>query len=193
MFDCSKDVVSYHNDEVTLPQSDRSNMRKRRNSNRDRLKKGLTDKGDPQPFMLCKQGSYAMLTMVQHDDNHYDIDDGVYFEETDLDGKNGGKMLALDARKMVRDAVDDGSFKTAPIVKITVFGSSTRPATTSTCPCTAAVSKRTSSEVTSMSTKSQVQSGGALTPASLRIGLMLRTTSKVPTKITDGSSAESRV
>ncbi len=117
MFDCSKDVVSYHNDEVTLPQSDRSNMRKRRNSNRDRLKKGLTDKADPHPFMFCKQGSYAMLTMVQHDDNHYDIDDGVYFEETDLDGKNGGKMSALDARKMVRDAVDDGSFKTAPIVK----------------------------------------------------------------------------
>jgi len=117
MFDCSKDVICYHNDEVTLPQSDRSNMRKRRNSNRDRLKKGLTDKGDPQPFMFCKQGSYAMLTMVQHDDNHYDIDDGVYFEKSDLDGKKGGEMSALDARKMVRDAVDDGSFKSAPIVK----------------------------------------------------------------------------
>lgn len=117
MFDCTKDVVCYHNDKVTLPQADRSNMRKRRNSNRDRLKKGLTDKGDPQPFMFCKQGSYAMLTMVQHDDNHYDIDDGVYFDKADLDGKNGGEMSALDARKMVRDAVDDGSFKTPPVVK----------------------------------------------------------------------------
>lgn len=117
MFDCTKDVVCYHNDAVTLPQSDRSNMRKRRNSNRDRLKKGLTDHEDPQPFMYCKQGSYAMLTMVQHDENDYDIDDGVYFEKTDLDGKKGGEMSALDARKMVRDAIDDGSFKTAPIVK----------------------------------------------------------------------------
>jgi hypothetical protein len=92
-------------------------MRKRRNNNRDRMKDGLEAKEDPQPFMFCKQGSYAMLTMVQHDDNHYDIDDGVYFEKTDLDGKRGGEMSALDARKMVRDAVDDDSFKTPPEVR----------------------------------------------------------------------------
>jgi hypothetical protein len=104
MFDCAKDIICYHNDEVTLPQSDRSNMRKRRNSNRDRLKKGLTDQGDPQPFMFCKQGSYAMLTMVQHDDNHYDIDDGIYFEKTDLDGKNGGGRNRLDVADGIRNA-----------------------------------------------------------------------------------------
>ena len=117
MFDCSKDVMCFHNDEVTLPQSDRSAMGKRRDNNRDRIKEGLDRDEDPKPFMFCKQGSYAMLTMVQHDDNHYDIDDGVYFEKADLDGKRGGEMSALDARKMVRDAVDDGSFKDAPEVR----------------------------------------------------------------------------
>ena len=117
MFDCADDITAYHNQKVTLPQEDRTAMRDRRNANRDRLKEGLEEKNDPQPFAFHKQGSYAMLTMVQHDDNAYDIDDGVYFNKEDLVGDRGGEMSALDARKMVRDAVDDGSFKTAPEVR----------------------------------------------------------------------------
>lgn len=117
MFNCSDDVWSYHNDEVTLPQSDRTSMRDRRNANRDRLRDGLEEAEKPKPFAFHKQGSYAMLLMVQHDDNDYDIDDGVYFTKEDLDGSRGGEMSALDARKMVRDTVDDGSFKTAPEVR----------------------------------------------------------------------------
>jgi hypothetical protein len=117
MLDCANDITAYHNQKVTLPQEDRTAMRDRRNANRDRLKDGLDEKSDPQPFAFHKQGSYAMLTMVQHDDNAYDIDDGVYFNKEDLVGNRGAEMSALDARKMVRDAVDDGSFKTAPEVR----------------------------------------------------------------------------
>ena len=116
MFDCAEDVLCYHNDEVTLPQKDRSAMSKRRNANRDRLTAGLKDEEQPQPFMFCKQGSYAMLTMVQHPNDDYDIDDGVYFNQEELVGPRGGEMSSLDARKMVRDAVDDGSFRDAPEV-----------------------------------------------------------------------------
>ena len=117
MFDCSDDVTAYHNQKVTLPQPDRTAMRDRRNANRDRLRDGLEKAQQPQPFAFHKQGSYAMLTMVQHDDNAYDIDDGVYFTKEDLDGSRGGEMSAVDARKMVRDAVDDGSFKKSPEVR----------------------------------------------------------------------------
>jgi hypothetical protein len=117
MFDCSEDLLCYHDDHVSLPQKDRSAMRKRRDANRDRLKDGLRENEDPQPIMFCKQGSYAMLTMVQHPDNDYDIDDGVYFEMDDLVGPRGGEMSPLDVRNMVRDAVDDGSFTTAPEVR----------------------------------------------------------------------------
>lgn len=114
MFDCSDDITAYHNQAVTLPQPDRTDMRDRRNANRDRLRDDLAKNEKPQPFAFHKQGSYAMLTMVQHEDNAYDIDDGVYFTKEDLDGSRGGEMSALEARKMVRDAVDDGSFKKAP-------------------------------------------------------------------------------
>lgn len=117
MFDCAKDVLAHHDEKVTLPQSERTAMRDRRNANRDRLKKGLKDQGKPAPREFKSQGSYAMKTMTQHLTKAYDIDDGVYFDKEVLVGERGAEMTALQARQMVRDAIDDGSFKTAPEVR----------------------------------------------------------------------------
>jgi hypothetical protein len=117
MFDCSDDVLAHHDDEVTLPQAERTAMRDRRDANRDRLKKGLKDGKKPAPLEFVSQGSYAMKTMTQHPNKDYDIDDGAYFNKGALVGERGAEMSALQARKMVRDAIDDGSFKTAPEVR----------------------------------------------------------------------------
>ena len=117
MFDASKDLIAYHNEKITLGSTEQANMRGRRDANRGRLKKGLEDAKDPLPIEHVSQGSYAMRTMIQHDENDYDIDDGVYFEKADLVGPQGGDKSSLDTRKMVRDAVDDGSFKKAPEVR----------------------------------------------------------------------------
>jgi hypothetical protein len=117
MFDCATDVVAYHNDEVTLKQSDRTNMRDRRDVNRTRIKNGLKAQSKPAPKRFVSQGSYAMLTMVQQPGNDYDIDDGCYFAADDLVTSTGAAMSPLDVRKMVRDAVDDGSFKKKPEVR----------------------------------------------------------------------------
>lgn len=117
MHDCADDVIAFHDNEVTLPQAERTEMRGRRDANRDRLKRGLKDEGDPTPLEFVSQGSYAMKTMTQHPDYDYDIDDGVYFAEEKLVGDRGAEMSALQTRQMVRDAVDDGSFKTAPEVR----------------------------------------------------------------------------
>ena len=57
-----------------------------------------------------------MHTMVQDENNDYDIDDGVIFLKEDLVGSQGTDKTALDARKMVRSALDDGSFATPPEV-----------------------------------------------------------------------------
>ena len=117
MFDCSDDVLGYHDDEVTLPQPERDEMRERRNANRDRLKDGLKKAKKPAPLEFKSQGSYAMRTMTQHPEKDYDIDDGAYFAKEKLVGPKGGEMSALEARQMVRDALDDGSFKTPPEVR----------------------------------------------------------------------------
>jgi len=117
MHDCADDVVAFHDNEVTLPQAERTKMRGHRDANRDRLKRGLKDGGDPTPLEFVSQGSYAMKTMTQHPEYDHDIDDGVYFAKEKLVGDRGAEMSALQTRQMVRDAVDDGSFKTAPEVR----------------------------------------------------------------------------
>jgi hypothetical protein len=117
MFDCADDVLAFHDNKVTLPLAERTEMRGRRDANRDRLKKGLRDAKKPAPREFVSQGSYAMKTMTQHRLKDYDIDDGVYFSKEVLVGDRGAEMSALQVRQMVRDAVDDGSFKTPPQVR----------------------------------------------------------------------------
>ncbi|QEG36247.1 cyclic GMP-AMP synthase DncV-like nucleotidyltransferase [Bythopirellula goksoeyrii] len=114
MYDCAKDLVAYHNEKVALSKLQQDEMRDRRDSNRKRLKKGLVKEDKPEPKTFQTQGSYAMHTMTQHDESNYDIDDAAIFRKADLKGSQGADMTSLDARKMVRDALDDGSFKTAP-------------------------------------------------------------------------------
>jgi hypothetical protein len=117
MFDCNDDVLAYHDQKVTLPQSERTAMRDRRDANRERLKNRLKEKGKPAPQEFIKQGSYAMRTMVQDADNDYDIDDGVYFSEASLRDKNGDEMSPRDARRMVCEALQDDRFTKQPAVQ----------------------------------------------------------------------------
>lgn len=117
MYDCSNHILAYHGEDVSLPQSERTAMRARRDANRKRVRKGLEDAGHPKPKEFVSQGSYSMKTMVQDDQKDYDIDDGAYFEKDDLVGPRGAELSSFDARKRVRDAIDDGTFKDKPEVK----------------------------------------------------------------------------
>jgi hypothetical protein len=116
MYDASAELLGYQNAEVNLPSTERTNMRKRRDSNRARLKKGLADAGKPAPIGQHTQGSYAMHTMVQDENTDYDIDDGVYFRKDKLVGPNGGELSALSVRQMVCDALQDDRFNKPPEV-----------------------------------------------------------------------------
>lgn len=114
MINCHQDIVAFHDDEVVLSTTDRDEMRERRNANRKRVESGLEKADGPAAKSLKSQGSYAMWTMVQDANNDYDIDDGVYFTKESLVGPRGGDKPALDARSMVRDAVNNGQFKRPP-------------------------------------------------------------------------------
>ena len=117
MYDCSKDVIAFHDEKVTLLQAQRTEMRDRRNANRQRLTKRLKEQQKPVPEEFIKQGSYAMMTMVQDPDNDYDIDDGVYFVEKDLKDKDSNALSPLQVREMVRDVLRDERFKKQPKVR----------------------------------------------------------------------------
>lgn len=110
-------VRGFHDEEVALTTTERSDMRNRRNSNRDRLKKGLDKNGDPKPIGCHTQGSYSMKTMVQDANCDYDIDDGVYFKAADLKGSQGADKSALQVRQMVCAALQDDKFATPPEVR----------------------------------------------------------------------------
>jgi hypothetical protein len=116
MYDCNDDVLAFHNDKVTLTQPLRTAMRDRRNANRKRLKDRLKESSLPLPQQFIKQGSYAMLSMVQDDDNDYDIDDGVYFAEEDLKDGDGNPFSPEATRQLVCDALKDDRFKKQPKV-----------------------------------------------------------------------------
>ena len=114
MKNCHEDMIAYHDEDVTLPHKDRTEMRERRDTNRRRLKSGLTRDDEPTPIDYRSQGSYSMRTMVQQPDKDYDIDDGVYFDKEKLKGPQGGDKSASDAKEMVRKALHDDSFKRPP-------------------------------------------------------------------------------
>ncbi len=117
MYDYSKKLLKFYSDEVAIDSATRSLLRDHRRTNEDRVKDGLAEKHGPKVNRFQIQGGYAMHTVVQHPKNDYDIDNGVIFAAADLVGSKGADMSALDARKMVRDAVNDGKFKTPPVVK----------------------------------------------------------------------------
>lgn len=117
MNDSHKDITNYHADRVKLTSAQLDTLRKRRNANRDRLKRELKNNGNPLPVDFVIQGSNKARTTIQEPENAYDIDDGAIFLKEDLVGERGGDKSALEAKKMVCDALDDSSFKTPPEVK----------------------------------------------------------------------------
>ena len=118
MIDCTKDIKDYHDNKVKLTISQIGDLKEKRKINRERVNRGLETNGEPTPAGFVTQGSFAMGTIIQEkSDKTYDLDEGVIFTRDSLVGSGGADKSALDARNMVRDAVDDGSFITSPEVK----------------------------------------------------------------------------
>lgn len=83
MYDCSKLISDFHKDYVRLTNTQRSEMRDRRDTNVGRIESGLADNDKPEIVEVINQGGYAMKTMTQSpeaSDGYYDIDLGVVFE-----------------------------------------------------------------------------------------------------------------
>jgi hypothetical protein len=112
MKNCNKDFSAFYRDEVALAEAQRTEMRTRRDANRKSLKSGLKRDEEPTPVGSESQGSYAMRTMIQHPENDYDIDDGVYFKKAALVGPNGGDKTSAAAKEMVRKALHSDAFNT---------------------------------------------------------------------------------
>ena len=116
IFDSSKEMMEFLDEEVRLSQNEQDKLRDYRETNLERLENGLIKNNDPMYKKVINQGSYAMNTINQHPANDYDIDVGIIFDKKDLKGSKGGDMYALDARKMVCYAMQDDRFNKQPEV-----------------------------------------------------------------------------
>ena len=114
MKDCNEQVKGFERAAVRMSKDDRADIFGKAKINRDRLRSGLDRNGSPKAIGSRTQGSYAMKTMIQHDRNDYDVDDGVYFKRDKLKDNQGQDKSPEDARKMVSDALQDKRFADQP-------------------------------------------------------------------------------
>lgn len=105
MYDCSKDFNKFYRTSVVLPETEQNELREKRKLNVKRLKEGLLEYNEEnkKDYKISEdriQGSMAMHTIVQNDNGDYDIDVGIVFESSNLNG-----LGPLASRNMVADAL----------------------------------------------------------------------------------------
>ena len=119
MYDLSSKLNTFYSSHVVLPQADQDELHNKKNLNVQRLKDGLKEYNAEHNTSYsvvesCVQGSVAMSTVVQNEENDYDIDVAVVFDKAKL-----GDMGARATRNMVADALKRKTkqFNTEPEVK----------------------------------------------------------------------------
>ena len=90
MYDCSRKFNEFYHTKIILPEKSQNELRQKRKTNIKRLKSGLSEYNaeNKTGFRISEeriQGSMAMHTVVQNDENDYDIDVGIVFESDNLD------------------------------------------------------------------------------------------------------------
>lgn len=105
IYELSSKFNKFYNSYVVLPQNDQNELYSKKDLNLQRLKDGLTEynveHGTNYTIIEnCVQGSVAMSTVVQNEDNDYDIDVAVVFNKSAL-GDKGAKAT----RNIVADAL----------------------------------------------------------------------------------------
>jgi hypothetical protein len=117
MIDCHDDILTFYKKNVRLDTFSRDSLKTARDTCSNNVKSGLARNGDPAPVSFQVQGSFAMETVVQHENNEYDIDYGIVFTKESLVGQRGADKTPRVARQMVVDAFKDNRFDSEPIVK----------------------------------------------------------------------------
>ena len=119
MLDCSAELNKFYNKKVVLPEKDKDKLWESRRKNIKRLKNGLEkyNQENNTSYNIEEdliQGSMSMHTVVQNDENNYDIDVAIVFDEDDLKDKGPEST-----RNMVANALkkETSQFSEEPEVK----------------------------------------------------------------------------
>ena len=119
MYDLSSNFKKFYYNEVVLPKEETNNLRKKKKLNIQRLEDGLKEYNEENGTSYAiaetlEQGSVAMSTVTQNEENDYDIDVAIVFDETNLNG-----LGAIAVKNMVVMALKKKRtvFKTEPEAK----------------------------------------------------------------------------
>ena len=107
MYDLSSKFNTFYNSHVVLPQAEQTNLYNKKDLNIQRLKDGLKEYNEDNKTSYsiketCVQGSVAMSTVVQNEDDDYDIDVAIVFDKSELGDKG-----AQATRNMVANALNE--------------------------------------------------------------------------------------
>lgn len=116
MYDLSLDFKKFYYNKVVLPKEETTNLREKKKLNIQRLKDGLEEYNTENNTSYkiaetLEQGSVAMSTVTQNENNDYDIDVAIVFDDVNLSG-----LGYIAVKNMVVDALRRKctNFKTAP-------------------------------------------------------------------------------
>lgn len=105
IFDLSSKFNTFYSSNVVLSQKNQDELYHKKDLNIQRLKAGLVEYNEEYgtSYLVvetCVQGSVAMSTVVQNEENNYDIDVAIVFDKCNL-----GEKGAQATRNMVADAL----------------------------------------------------------------------------------------
>ena len=119
MYDVSKEFRKFYKNHVVLQSDRQQKLREKKDINIKRLKEGLAlyNQENDTSYAIAEtrvQGSMAMATVVQNDENDCDIDVAIVFDQSNI-----GNLSPLQARRLVRDALEKkcGQLKEPPECK----------------------------------------------------------------------------
>ena len=115
MVDCSRELEKYWDEKVKLPQDKYNELMKKRDLQIDKLKSNLKSDNFPLPIEFINQGSYAMKTLVQQNEE-YDLDIGVVFNKEDLENKNKSQPSSI-KYYIVQKLKDERFAKSSSVLK----------------------------------------------------------------------------
>ena len=119
MYDLSSKFNTFYDSYVVLSELQQTNLHKKKELNIQRLKDGLKEYNEENKTSYsiketCVQGSVVMSTVVQNENDNYDIDIAIVFDKSELGNKG-----AQATRNMVANALKRKTkqFNTEPEVK----------------------------------------------------------------------------
>jgi len=114
IFNYDGPIKKYFEEKIRVSNEELKKLKAHCEANEDRIIKELKDNYDLSRNSFENQGSYAMKTLIQEDNNSYDIDDALIIDNDLLKDENGIELSPSEYKDLVLNAINDKRFRKEP-------------------------------------------------------------------------------